>query len=60
METNPGKIINDLLNQNAQLRLEIAVLRAAISDAEDLEIKMQQSQNIPPEALEILSKLDIQ
>lgn len=59
METDPQKVIADLLTQNAQLRLEIAVLRAAIQHEEEIMQKMKESRNIPPEALEMLSKLDI-
>lgn len=59
MKTDLQKIINDLLNQNAQLRLEVAWLRAAVEEQKDIERQMEQSRNIPPEALEMLSKLDI-
>lgn len=59
MEANVEKIIADLLNQNAQLRLEAAILRASVDQINDIERQMEQSQNIPPEALEMLSKLDI-
>ena len=59
MEANPEKVIADLLNQNAQLRFEAAVLRATLREAAEIEQKMKQSQNFPPEALEVLSKLDI-
>lgn len=59
METNPEKVIADLLNQNMQLRFEAAVLRATLQDAAEIEQKMKQSQTFPPEALEVLSKLDI-
>jgi regulator of replication initiation timing len=59
MEANPEKVIADLLNQNAQLRFEAAVLRATLQEAAEIEQKMKQSQNFPPEALEVLSKLDI-
>lgn len=59
METNPEKVIADLLNQNTQLRFEAAVLRATLQEAAEIEQKMKQSQNFPPEALEVLSKLDI-
>jgi regulator of replication initiation timing len=59
MEANPEKIITDLLNQNMQLRFEAAVLRATLQEAADIEQKMKESQNFPPEALEVLSKLDI-
>ena len=59
MQANNEKVVLDLLEQNMQLRLEAAVLRAAIQEIQELEQKMQQSQNIPPEALEMLSKLDI-
>lgn len=59
METDPAKIIEELLDQNASLRLELAILSAMKKEQDELEAKMQDSQNIPPEALEMLSKLDI-
>jgi regulator of replication initiation timing len=55
-------IVNDLLDQNGRLRLEIASLKAALKlEAREAQLvsSMKQSQNIPPEALEMLSKLDI-
>jgi hypothetical protein len=59
METDPQKVIMDLLNQNAQLRLEAAALRSIIEQENEIQQKMKESQNIPPEAWEVLSKLDI-
>ena len=56
---NVEKVIQDLLTQNAQLRLEAAILRATIDEEDEIARQMEQSRNIPPEALEILSKLDI-
>lgn len=59
MEMNVEKVISDLLEQNARLRLELAILRATIATEEEIQRQMEQSRNIPPEALEMLSKLDI-
>lgn len=59
MEANPTDIIEQLLDQNAQLRLELAVLASLKKQQEDIDAQMKQSQNIPPEAMELLSKLDI-
>ena len=59
MEANPTDIIEQLLDQNAQLRLELAVLASLKKKQEDIDAQMKQSQNIPPEAMELLSKLDI-
>lgn len=56
---NIEKVIQDLLAQNAQLRLEAAVLRATLDEEADIARQLEQSQNIPPEAWEMLSKLDI-
>lgn len=56
---NVGKIIQDLLVQNAQLRLEAATLRATLEEEAELERKMEESKNISPEIMEVLSKLDI-
>lgn len=66
MEMNVEKVINDLLEQNAKLRLETAILRAAIQDQSydldsDIEEQMKRSQSLdelPPDAIEVLSKFD--
>lgn len=59
MDMNVEKVIADLLAQNAQLRLEAAVLRATIEHEDEIERQMAESRNFPPEAMEMLSKLDI-
>ena len=59
MEADPSKVIEELLKQNTELRLELAVLSAMKKQQDDLDVQMKQSQNIPPEAMELLSKLDI-
>lgn len=54
-------VINELLDQNSQLRLEIATLRAEFKRlGRELQLLegMKQSQNIPPELLEKISSLD--
>ena len=56
---NVEKVIADLLTQNAQLRLEAAILRATIEHETEIELQMAESRNLPPEAMEMLSKLDI-
>jgi hypothetical protein len=56
------KIIVDLLDQNVGLRLELAMLRAAIQQVQERNEQNfadNASSNIPPEALEMISKLDI-
>lgn len=56
------QVINELLDQNAQLRIEIANLRSVfVSEAKEFQLlqQMKNSQNIPPEAMEMLSKLDV-
>lgn len=55
-------LINNLLDQNTELRLEIAALRSVVkSEANELQLlqQMRQSQSIPPEIMEKLAKLDI-
>lgn len=55
-------VVNDLLDQNSRLRLEIASLKASLKfEAQEAQrlASMKQSQNIPPEAWEMISKLDI-
>lgn len=55
-------IINELLDQNSQLRMEIATLKTTIkNEIKELELlqQMNQSRNIPPDVWERLSKLDI-
>lgn len=59
MEADLKKVIEELLDQNAQLRLELAVLSSMKKQLEEIEEQMKASQNIPPEAMELLSKLDI-
>jgi regulator of replication initiation timing len=59
MNMNVEKVIADLLTQNAQLRLEAAILRATIEHETEIELQMAESRNLPPEAMEMLSKLDI-
>lgn len=59
MEPDANKVISHLLEQNKELQLELAVLRAMSSQQKELNQQMEQSKNIPPEALEMLSKLDI-
>ena len=55
-------IINELLDQNSELRLEIASLRAEFKRlGKQLQLLegMKQSQQIPDDILEKISKLDI-
>lgn len=55
-------LINNLLDQNTELRLEIAALRSVVkSEANELQLlqQMRKSQSIPPEIMEKLAKLDI-
>lgn len=59
MEPDPKQIIDELLAQNSSLRLEIAVLSAMKKRQDDIERQMENSKNIPPEAMELISKLDI-
>lgn len=59
MEPDPKQIIDELLAQNSSLRLEIAVLSAMKKQQDDIERQMENSKNIPPEAMELISKLDI-
>lgn len=56
---NVEKVINDLLTQNAQLRLELAILRTMAEEEAELMRQMEESRNITPEVMEILSKFDI-
>lgn len=61
-EMNFEEIVNNLLDQNSQLRLEIAQLKSVLkTETKELGLlqQMRQSQNIPPEVWERLSKLDI-
>lgn len=61
-EVDIQDIVNNLLDQNSELRLEIAQLKALLkSETQELALlqQMKQSQNIPPEVWERLSKLDI-
>lgn len=58
----PNRVIDELLRQNAQLRFDIAVQHALLTSlSEELELlrQMQESQHIPPDLAEMLSKLDI-
>jgi len=59
MEPDVNNIISELLEQNKKLQLELAMLKALGAQQEQLNKQMEQSKNIPPEALEMLSKLDI-
>lgn len=62
MEPKKEFLVEELLNQNSELRTEQASLKAVLKEVSEelnLLIQMKQSQNIPPEALEMLSKLDI-
>ena len=55
-------IIAQLVDQNSQLRLELAAARAQLAElGKELDVleQMKSSQAIPPEALELISKLDI-
>lgn len=59
---NADSIIHQLIEQNSQLRLEIATLRTAfIEIAQEFMIakQMKESRNISPDILEKLSQLDI-
>jgi len=56
------EVVNGLLEQNSQLRLELASLKASLKQAiqESTRLaQMKQSQNIPKEAWEMISQLDI-
>jgi hypothetical protein len=62
LEGDPAKVIAELLAQNTSLRYEGAALSAklkGILEEIDLVRQMDQSKNIPPNVLEMLSKLDI-
>lgn len=59
MKPSAEKIIEELLHQNSTLRLEHAVLSSALSQQREIEEELNKQQDIPEEALEILSKLDI-
>ena len=62
LDGDPAKVIAELLAQNTSLRYEGAVLSAklkGIREEIDLIRQMGESRNIPPELLEMLSKLDI-
>lgn len=56
---DPMGIIDELLEQNSKLRLELATLAAIHKHQTEIEEKMKQSQQISPEAMEMISKLDI-
>lgn len=60
MQTDPSKVIEELLDQNAALRLELAVLAAMKKQMDEIEQQMLQSQEVSPEIMEMISKLDIQ
>lgn len=61
---NVEAIINELLQQNTQLRFDLAVLRSLVADSsveQDIEQQMVHSQSIDdlsPEVIEMLSKFD--
>lgn len=58
----PERVINELLQQNTQLRLDVAVQQALLASlSQELELlrQMQASQRIPPDVAELLSKLGI-
>ena len=59
MQTDPSKVIEELLDQNAALRLELAVLAAMKKQMEEIEQQMSQPQEVSPELMEMISKLDI-
>lgn len=61
METDVQKVVENLLEQNKQLRLEAAVLKVQLDDLREIQEKMNQSRssNFTPEVMEMLSKLDI-
>lgn len=60
METSLQQIIECLLDQNAELRYELAILRATQKNlARESGEQIPMMGNIPPEAAEMLSKLDI-
>lgn len=62
VQIDKNDLVNDLLDQNSQLRLEIAALRASLrAEAKELQLlqQMQQSRNIPPELWEKIAHLDI-
>lgn len=52
-------VIEELLSQNSQLRLELATLMAFKKQKDEIDMKLQQSSHIPPEAAELIAKLDI-
>lgn len=61
-EANKQDLVEELIDQNSQLRMEIASSKAvlkALSNEFVLLQKMKNSQNIPPDVWEKLSKLDI-
>jgi hypothetical protein len=68
METSPEALIEQLLEQNKQLRLEIAVLTARKLHLEDVERQFEQSSkglteevwnSLTPEVQKVLMNLDI-
>jgi hypothetical protein len=62
LDGDPAKVIAELLAQNTSLRYEGAVLSANLKEImKEIELvrQMEQSRNIPPDLLEMLSKLDI-
>lgn len=59
---NAESVISELLQQNADLRLELAILRALADEQNHVDALMRGSNDLsslPPEAIEMLSKLDI-
>lgn len=59
MEVDLSTVIAELLNQNTALRLELAVLSALKKHQDDIDAQMKQPQDLSPEMMELLSKLDI-
>ncbi len=58
-DLNVENVIAELLQQNANLRLEVSVLRVRLAEQDSIEAQMTQSQAIPPHVAEMLSKFDI-
>lgn len=61
-EVDVQEVVAGLLKQNAELRLEIATHAGMIKSlSKELELarQMKQSQTIPPDLAEMLSKLNI-
>jgi hypothetical protein len=68
METSPEDIVNQLLEQNKQLRLEVAILTARKLHLEDIERQFAQSSqglteetwnSLSPEVQQVIMNLDI-